>query len=127
WPPSPPPCIPCRPRRCRRAASGPGGRALVSPPTPSSACSSRACGSSSGAWPPWGSGGESCPAVVAASRVLVAAMFTFTLVLLFGVVPLMARAAGPGPAAADDIEAAKVQDQAPAPKRLAAAAWVALC
>ncbi|CAL5012499.1 unnamed protein product [Urochloa decumbens] len=70
--------------------------------------------------------GEGCPVFVAASKVLVAAMFTFALVLLFGVVPLMTRAAGPAPApaAADDIETAK--DQAPTPKSFAAAAWGAL-
>ncbi|CAO2201817.1 unnamed protein product [Urochloa humidicola] len=65
--------------------------------------------------------GEGCPVFVAAPKVLLAAMFTFLLVLLFGVVPLMAPAVGPGPvpgAAADDIEAAK--DQAPARKSLAA-------
>ncbi|CAO2201813.1 unnamed protein product [Urochloa humidicola] len=65
--------------------------------------------------------GEGCPVFVAASKVLLAAVFTFLLVLLFGVVPLMAPAVGPGPvpaAAADDIEAAK--DRAPARKSLAA-------
>ncbi|CAO2191427.1 unnamed protein product [Urochloa humidicola] len=66
--------------------------------------------------------GEGCPVFVAASKVLLAAMFTFLLVLLFGVVLLMAPAVGPGPgpvpAAAADIEAAK--DQAPARKSLAA-------
>ncbi|CAL5006241.1 unnamed protein product [Urochloa decumbens] len=70
--------------------------------------------------------GEGCPVSVAASKVLVVAMFTFALVLLFGVVPLMARAAGPGlcPAAGDDIEAAKYQ--AHARKSFTAAAWGAL-
>ncbi|CAO2175405.1 unnamed protein product [Urochloa humidicola] len=70
--------------------------------------------------------GEGCPVFVAASKVLLAAMFTFVFVLFFGVVPLMAPAAGPGPvpAAADDIEAAK--DQAPARKSFKAAAWGAL-
>ncbi|CAL4998753.1 unnamed protein product [Urochloa decumbens] len=63
--------------------------------------------------------GEGCPMAVVAGKVCAAAGFAFTLLLCFGVMPLMAwrfRAAGAGPI---DVEAVAVQ--APAPKSFAVA------